>query len=302
MFSVDDLPRRDGVELVDVAGVDSVWPVPVALWNAPKGFDTRGHPDHQPCHVIAFRLSGGLVQRIDDAAGRAERLRPNGFSVHPAHRDLRFVAPSAIRFAHLYVTESFFRNVSSMVSVPSDELDRIARTDRVMYEDREITDAINLYVRRAFAASDRPSRFEMESRANLIALRLLQRHWSDHKAPRSAGSEMAPWQVRRICAHLEQNLDKPVSLEELSRLVDLSVEHMCRAFRRATGVPPLRWQIQKRMETARSLLLESDASLTSIAQDVGYAGQSAFGAVFRSMVGVSPGQYRRAARVHAIGQ
>jgi AraC family transcriptional regulator len=50
------------------------------------------------------------------------------------------------------------------------------------------------------------------------------------------------------------------------------------------------------METACSLLAKTDASLTSIAQEVGYAGQSAFGAVFRTMIGLPPGQYRRTAR------
>ncbi len=293
MISVDELPKREGVELLDLAGMDSSWPVPVALWNAPRGFDTRGHPDQQPCHVIALRLSGGLVQRVDDEAGRRERLRPNGFSVHPAHQELRFVAPSAIRFAHLYVSDSFFRHISSAMS-SSSEVDRIFRPDRVMYEDREITEAINLYVRRAFETKDRASKFEMENRANLIALRLLQRNWSEIRE--QAGGEMAPWQVRRICSHLEQNLDRAVSLEELSELVDLSVEHMCRAFRRATGVPPLRWHIGKRMEAARALLIETDASLTSIAQEVGYGGQSAFGAVFRAVVGLSPGRYRRVGR------
>jgi AraC family transcriptional regulator len=298
VISADELPKREGVELLDLAG-DSSWPVPVALWNAPKGFDTRSQPDHQPCHVIAFRLSGGLVQRIDEQAGRPERLRPRGFSVHPAHRALRFVAPSPIRFAHLYVTDSFFRNVSSMASSTPADVDRIIRSDRVMYEDPEITDAITLYVKRAFERGDRPTKFEMESRANLIALRLIQRHWSGRQQVQHSSGEMAPWQVSRICTHLQQNLDKPVSLEELSRLVGLSTEHMCRAFRRATGVPPLRWQVQKRMEAARSLLVQTDASLTSIAQDVGYAGQSAFGAVFRTTVGLSPGQYRRMARSDA---
>ncbi|MGX1307504.1 AraC family transcriptional regulator [Amorphus suaedae] len=299
MISVDQLPRRDGVELLDVAGVEAAWPMPVALWNAPKGFDTRGHPDHQPCHVIALRLEGALVQRIDEHAHQAERLRPNGFSVHPAHRDLRFVATSPIRFAHLYVTEPFFRRVAAGLGAPTADFGTVIQIDRVMYEDDEITEAVKAYVARAFEGGDRPTRFEMESRANLIALRLLQRHWSGKQAPRGQGGEMAPWQVRRICTHLEQNLDRTVSLEELSELIDRSVEHTCRAFRRATGVPPLRWQAQKRMEVACGLLVATDASLTSIAQQVGYAGQSAFGAVFRKLLGVSPGRYRSLAKESA---
>ena len=292
MISVDELPKRAGVELLDFAGTEASWPVPVALWTAPLGFDTRGRPDHQPCHVIALRLSGGLVKRIDDESGRDERLDPNGFSVHPAHRELRFVAPSPIRFAHLYLTRSFLTGIAS--ALPATEIDRLLRPDRVMYVDGEITDAIGLYVRRAFERDEPASKLEMESRANLIALRLLQRRWTAGRG--ESGGEMAPWQVSRICRHLEQNLDRTVSLDELAQLVGLSVEHMCRTFRRSTGVPPLRWHIQKRMEVARTLLTESDASLTSIAQEVGYAGQSTFGAVFRAVVGVPPGRYRRRSR------
>lgn len=295
MFSMDELPKRAGVELMDLAGVGASWPMPVALWDAPKGFDTRLHPDHQPCHVIALRLTGSLVQRVGPTTVRPERLRPDGFSVHPANVELRFMAPSAIRFAHLYLPDAFVSQVSGMAS--AGDPGGLIRTERVMYEDREITEAIGWYVRRAFERDDHPSRFEMESRANLIVLRLLQRHWRQRPAvPPSAGSEMAPWQVRKICTHLEGNLDRPVGLDELSSLVGLSGEHLCRAFRRAIGVPPLKWQLLKRMEVAGRLLIETDASLTSIAQDVGYSGQSAFGSAFRSVFGMSPGQYRRTRR------
>lgn len=302
-ISTLELPRRDGVELMDLAGVDAFWPMPVALWNAPKGFDTRARPDHQPCHVIALRLSGSLVQRVGEQALRPERLRPNGFSVHPAHRELRFVAPSAIRFAHLYVPEAFLRHIAGSAAISLDE-DRLVGDQRVMYEDAELTAAIEAYVRRAFDRSDSPTRLEMESRANLIAIRFLQRHLARPAEISIArkGSELAPWQVQKISRLLEENLDRNVSLEELSCLVGLSPEHVCRAFRRATGLPPQRWAIRKRMEIACRLLNETEASLTAIAQDVGYAGQSAFGAVFRSAIGVSPGQYRRASRRSAVSE
>lgn len=292
-----ELPQRDGVDLMDLAGVEASWPMPVALWNAPKGFDTRSRPDHQPCHVIAFRLSGSLVQRVGEQALRPEKLRPNGFSVHPAHRELRFVAPAAIRFAHIYVPEAFLHHVAGSVAMPLDE-DRLVGDQRVMYEDAELTSAIGAYVRRAFDRSDAPTRLEMESRANLIAIRFLQRHTARplQITVSKQGSELAPWQVQKISRLLEENLDRNVSLEELSTLVGLSPEHVCRAFRRATGLPPQRWAIRKRMETACRLLTETEASLTAIAQDVGYAGQSAFGAIFRSAMGVSPGQFRRASR------
>lgn len=294
MLSVENIHRREGVELVDFVGVGNTWSMPVSLWNAPRGFDSRRRPDHQPCHVIAIRLDGGLVKRFDARAGRAEDLRPNGFSVHPAKRDLQFVATAPIRFAHLYLTKSLFEAVSAELGVYSTNLYDAVQSDTVMYEDDMIVEAVNAYVSRAFLSQNRPTPFEMQCRANLIALHLLQRHWHSEWENRGASGVMAPWQVQRIQQYLETNLDRTVALKELADLVNLSVEHTCRTFRRATGMPPLKWQTKKRMESAQDLLTSTDMNITTIAQLVGYTGQSAFGAAFRDMVGVPPGRYRRA--------
>lgn len=295
--AASELPQREGVELMALAGHDTAWSMPVALWHAPKGFDTRHRPDQQPCHVIALRLGGSLVQRVRDDARRTERLHPKGFSVHPPHCALRFIAPSAIRFAHLYASQSFLQDIAGSAAIARRD-GHLDAHQSVMYQDADLSAAIEAYVQRAFDRADAPSRLEMESRANLIAIRFLKQHLARQagEAPRTPGSELAPWQVKRICTHLEANLDRAVSLAELSVLLDLSEEHLCRAFKRATGLPPQRWAIRKRIEIACRLLAETDATLTSIAQDVGYAGQSAFGTAFRGAVGLSPGQYRRAQR------
>jgi len=300
VISLEELPRREGVELMDWAGIGSSWPISVAMWDAPKGFNTSSRPDQQPCHVIALRLSGSLVQRVGSGAGRPERLRPQGFSIHPARQELRFVASSAIRFAHLYISDPFLRAVSGASAQTASGGHPLVRNDRVMYVDPEMSGQLDSYIRRAFEHGDRPSKLEMESRANLIALRLLRYSTArDDTTDGSVAGELAPWQVRRICTHLEENIDRTVRLGELSEMFGITNEHLCRAFHKAMGKPPLQWQQQKRMEIACRLLASSEATLTSIAQDVGYTGQSAFGNAFRDVIGVSPGQYRRTMRQDA---
>jgi AraC family transcriptional regulator len=292
VISLDELPKREGVDLVDWAGISSPWPISVAMWDAPNGFNTSARPDQQPCHVIALRLSGALVQRV--GAEKAERLRPRGFSIHPAHHELRFVASSAIRFAHLYVSDSFLHDVSGLTANAVSGDGALVPNDRVMYVDPEMSGHLHSYIRRAFERSDPPSKLEMESRANLIALRLLRYRKNLPCDTRfTAERELAPWQVKRICAYLEQNIDRAVRLGELSEILGMTKEHVCRAFHQATGKPPGQWLLQKRMEVACRLLKSSDATLTSIAQDVGYTGQSAFGSAFREVIGMSPGKYRR---------
>ncbi|QWW71332.1 AraC family transcriptional regulator [Rhizobium sp. WYJ-E13] len=293
MISREELPKREGVELLDWAGVDGSWPMPVAIWDAPKGFNTCTRPDHQPCHVIAVRLSGALVERVRPDAFKSERLRPRGFSVHPAGRELRFVASSAIRFAHLYVSQAFLQDIYGKTTTSGSPDAALVRSDRVMYLDAEMSSQLDAYVHRAFQRSDPPSKLEMESRANLIALRLLRYKSMEPLSSSQSESNLAPWQLRRVCNHLEANLDRTVRLTELAELIGISKEHLCRAFHLTTGRPPLRWHLEKRIERACELLARNQSTLTSIAQDVGYSGQSSFGTAFKELMGMTPDQYRR---------
>ena len=287
--------NRDGVELTNVAGVETSWSVPVALWHAPRGFDTSVRPDNQPHNTIAVRLTGSLVQRVEPGRVPLEKLSPDGFSVHPACHDLRFVARSEIRFAHLYLSEVYLRTICRELSMTMGESAAILRDDRVMYRDDEMRELIGAYLRRAFDPRDPPSRLEMDSRANLIALMLLKRHstWGvPHDRIRKIGV-LADWQLRKVCSYMEDNLEADIVLADLADLIDVSQEHFCRSFRRTTGMPPHRWLLRKRIAKAQVLLADQRRSLTEVAQEVGYAGQAAFGVAFRKITGMSPSEYRR---------
>lgn len=286
--------RRDGVELTNCAGVES-WSVPVALWHAPCGFDTSAKPDNQPHNTIAVRLAGSLVQRVEPSRTPVEKLSPDGFSIHPARHDLRFVARSEIRFAHLYLSENFLRPICRELSVPEGEGVTILRDDRVMYRDDEMRELIGAYLSRAFDSIDPPSRLEMDSRANLMALLLLKRHsvWGVRPDRIKRVGVLADWQLRKVCSFMEDNLQADVVLADLADLIGVSQEHFCRSFRRTTGMPPHQWLLRKRIARAQILLADPRQSLTAVAQDVGYTGQAAFGVAFRKVTGMSPGQYRR---------
>jgi transcriptional regulator GlxA family with amidase domain len=47
------------------------------------------------------------------------------------------------------------------------------------------------------------------------------------------------------------------------------------------------------MTIARGLLRDTNGSLSSIAQQIGYGSEAAFSKAFKEVIGVSPGTYRR---------
>lgn len=99
--------------------------------------------------------------------------------------------------------------------------------------------------------------------------------------------------VARAMEYLAEHCDRTVRLAELAAVAGVSPFHLLRAFRRLTGLTPHRYQMQRRIERARELLLRGRPG-AEVAAHTGFTDQSHFIAQFRRVVGVTPGRYRAA--------
>lgn len=108
----------------------------------------------------------------------------------------------------------------------------------------------------------------------------------------AARGGLAGWQRKRVLEFIEDHLQETISLSTLSALAQLSPYHFARAFKQDLGLPPHRYHINRRVERAKSLLV--DRSVTEVALAVGYAETSSFSSSFRRVTGVSPSEFRRA--------
>lgn len=106
-------------------------------------------------------------------------------------------------------------------------------------------------------------------------------------------SQLAAWQLRRAVDFIEENFARNVRLEELAGLTGLSQSHFSHAFKASTGVAPHQWHMNARVERAKQMLLRSDAPLTSIAAETGFADQAHFTRVFRKAVGTTPALWKK---------
>jgi transcriptional regulator GlxA family with amidase domain len=104
---------------------------------------------------------------------------------------------------------------------------------------------------------------------------------------------LAPWQMQRIKAYIEANLDKPVTAKELSAVVRLGPSHFQRAFKKCFGVGPHTFVVDRRVKRAQELMLATDEPLCEIALAAGFADQSHLTKTFHNAVGVTPSVWRR---------
>ena len=99
---------------------------------------------------------------------------------------------------------------------------------------------------------------------------------------------------RYIDRHFKEN----ISLEQLAKLSHFNKYYLVHAFSRQYGVSPINYLIDRRIEESKRLLIDTDHSLSQIANILGFSSLSYFSQSFRKFEGVSPMQYRKRQRIH----
>ncbi|SDW06353.1 response regulator [Paenibacillus sp. CF384] len=99
-------------------------------------------------------------------------------------------------------------------------------------------------------------------------------------------------EITEAKSFIEDNLDKPITLNTVSREVGLSPHYLSRLFREETGIPFNDFVIGRRMEKAADLLQHTSLRVYEIAQQVGIPSYRYFSAVFRERTGVAPTELR----------
>lgn len=95
-------------------------------------------------------------------------------------------------------------------------------------------------------------------------------------------------QTRAAAELLGQRLEDPPSLAALARQVGLSESTLKRGFHEIFGTTVFGYLRERRMEQARDLLQNGEATVLEAAARVGYSNPSNFAAAFRRQFGVNP--------------
>ncbi|MDB5723258.1 MAG: AraC family transcriptional regulator [Novosphingobium sp.] len=112
---------------------------------------------------------------------------------------------------------------------------------------------------------------------------------------RSITGGLASWRLRLIDERLGDDPTAP-GLQELAALCNVSVRQLTRGFRASRGCSIGDYIEQRRMETAKRLLMAGD-SVKAIAFSMGFASPSSFTFAFRRTVGISPSHFRTRQRI-----
>lgn len=92
---------------------------------------------------------------------------------------------------------------------------------------------------------------------------------------------------------IDYNYSSPITVEQIAKRLSLNTSYFSRVFSEQIGESPKQYLLNKRIERAKELLIETNASIFEIANSVGYEDQLYFSRIFKKYVGMSPNEYKK---------
>jgi AraC family transcriptional regulator len=258
-------------------------PVPRGRFDSP--LDDR--------HVLCLHLGDPVP--VSYRAGNYERqgVRIHGqFCVVPARASTRWTLTRPARSLLLRLTPSLMLDTADAMGLGSHDADL---APSIHLRDPQI-ERIGWMMQAEDHDAYPGGRLFADSLASALAARLLalqSRHGASVSKP---GRALPAWRLRHVIEYVEAHLDADLTLAELAAVAGFSLSHFKPLFKQAVGMPVHRFVLERRVERARTRLLEGGRSQTEIALEAGFAHPSHMARCMRRVLGLSPSQVADSSR------
>jgi transcriptional regulator GlxA family with amidase domain len=132
--------------------------------------------------------------------------------------------------------------------------------------------------------------------ARAVANQFHHEHIRGERDDQQGGLQQAlahlPETVRCAIGIMRSNIEEPVPLSYVSRKAGVGNRQLERQFMAHSGMTPIRYYLQLRIERAREMLIYTDSRIADIAASCGFSAASHFATWYRRIFGISPSEVR----------
>lgn len=98
--------------------------------------------------------------------------------------------------------------------------------------------------------------------------------------------------LNTVLYYIENNYDKDISVEQLSKMVHLQPNYFIRMFKKNIGTSPIRYINMRRITEAKRLMNSTNLTLTDICNQIGTNDIHYFSRLFKQYTGFTPSFYK----------
>ncbi|SNR30774.1 transcriptional regulator, AraC family [Maribacter sedimenticola] len=98
--------------------------------------------------------------------------------------------------------------------------------------------------------------------------------------------------LTEVIRYIRNNVHKPLSIDELSKMACMSPSHFYRLFKTELGVSPVEFINNERIKLAVGLLQDPNRSIKGVYLDCGFESRSYFNRVFKNRQHIAPKEYQ----------
>ncbi len=242
-------------------------------------------------HYLTIHLLG--AKRITRRSGHDSITADTdcgAISVTPAGNGYSWSTLGPVGFAHLYLSPALIDRVAA------EDFDRDPRSIQLIGRVGQSLPLLSALLSGLISELESPSfgsRLVFSSLVNSVIVQLLTECSTAQIVGPRAPYAISPARLRRVSDYIDAHLAADIDLDDLAAIAGLSRYHFSRTFHAATGLPPYRFLIHRRIEAAKVMLLGHQVPIAEIAKTCGFNSRAQFAAMFRRTFGTSPAQFRR---------
>lgn len=104
--------------------------------------------------------------------------------------------------------------------------------------------------------------------------------------------------VQRAISYIHEHLGQGLSLQQVARHVHMNSNYFSELFKRETGKNYIEFVTEAKMQKAMTMLRETPAKISEVANEVGYEDMKYFNKLFKKFTGVTPSEYRAKTEIY----